>query len=147
MDLARFIAAASPRWLGSRTDRSPAPHLARGRAGERLAARHLRHRGYKVLYRNFRGSRGGEIDLICRHGDTLAFVEVKTRTTEDFGRPLTAVDRKQRHRIVRGAMTWLRMLELPDLTFRFDVVEVVMETPPRITVVENAFHLPDGYYY
>ncbi len=147
MDLARFIAAASPRWLSSRTEGSDAPHLALGRAGEQLAARHLRHLGYKILYRNFRGVRGGEIDLVCRHGDALVFVEVKTRTTEDFGRPLDAVDRKKQRRIVRGAMAWLRMLELPDLTFRFDVVEVVMTTPPRINVVENAFNLPDGYYY
>ncbi len=145
MDLARFIAAVSPPWLSSRTNE--APHLALGRVGEQLAARHLRRLGYKVLHRNFRGTSGGEIDLVCRHGKILAFVEVKTRTTEDFGRPLDAVDRKKQHRIVRGAMAWLRMLDLPDLTFRFDVVEVVMEKPPRITLTENAFNLPEGYYY
>jgi putative endonuclease len=145
MDLARFIAALLPRWRSSRTEE--APHLALGRAGEQLAARHLRHQSYKILYRNFRGVRGGEIDLVCRHGEALVFVEVKTRSSEDFGRPLAAVNRKQQRRIVRGAMAWLRMLDLPDLTFRFDVVEVLVTTPPKITVVENAFNLPAGYYY
>ncbi len=147
MDLARFIAAVSPPWGTFRTRPSQAPHLVRGRLGERLAARHLRRQGYKILYRNFRGKRGGEIDLVCRHGDTLVFAEVKTRATENFGRPLAAVDRKQRRRIVQGAMAWLRLLDLPDITFRFDVVEVLLDPTPKIQVVENAFNLPEGYYY
>jgi hypothetical protein len=57
-----------------------------------LACRFLRRNGYKVLYRNFRGRTGGEIDVVCRDNDTLVFVEVKTRTSEDFGRPLEAVE-------------------------------------------------------
>lgn len=102
-----------------------------------------------MLYRNFRRGRGGEIDLVCRHGDVLVFVEVKTRSGEAFGRPSAAVDRRKRQRITRGAMTWLRMLNLPDLTFRFDIVEVVMENPrpPELRVIENAFTLPTNYYY
>lgn len=124
-----------------------APHLALGRHGEKLAARHLRRHGYKVLHRNFRGARGGEIDLVCRHHDTLVFVEVKTRSSEDFGRPLDAVDRKKQRRILRGSMAWLRMLDLPDIVFRFDVVEVLVDEPPRISVIENAFGLPSDYYY
>jgi putative endonuclease len=124
-----------------------APHLALGRKGEKLAARHLRRQKYKVLYRNFHGSSGGEIDLVCRHGDALVFVEVKTRSSEDFGRPFDAVDSKKRGRIVKGAMTWLRMLDMPDITFRFDVVEVLVSHPPEIRVIENAFGLPSNYYY
>jgi putative endonuclease len=112
-----------------------------------MAARQLSRNGYKVLYRNFRGVKGGEIDLVCRHGETLVFVEVKTRSSEDFGRPMDAVDRKKRRRIVRGAMAWLRMLDLPDLTFRFDVVEVLVSESPEIRVIENAFGLPSNYYY
>lgn len=121
-----------------------APHLVLGRHGERLAARHLQKLGYKVLYRNFRSGKAGEIDLVCRHGDVLVFVEVKTRSGETFGRPIAAVDHKKRRRIARGGMAWLRMLDLPDITFRFDVVEVV---PPDIRVIENAFTLPSNYYY
>jgi putative endonuclease len=132
----------------SRWAEPEAPHLVLGRQGERLAARHLQRLGYKVLYRNFQAGKGGEIDLVCRHGEVLAFVEVKTRSDEFFGRPAAAVDRRKRRRIARGAMTWLRMLDMPDVTFRFDIVEVVMtEGPPEIRLIENAFSLPTNYFY
>ena len=114
-----------------------------------MAARFLRRHGYKVLYRNFRGKSGGEIDLVCRDGDTLAFVEVKTRTREDFGRPLDAVNRQKQRRISLGAFAWLRLLGNPDILFRFDVVEVVMRenAPPRLELVRDAFQLPEPYLY
>ncbi|MFL6594750.1 MAG: YraN family protein [Chthoniobacterales bacterium] len=121
----------------------------RGEFGEKLAARYLRKHGYKILYRNFRGRTGGEIDIICRHADVLVFVEVKTRTREDFGRPLDAVDRDKRKRISRGALAWLRMLDDPDILFRFDVVEVLMRAnePPHIELIRNAFSLSEPYIY
>lgn len=101
-----------------------------------------------MLYRNFRRGRGGEIDLVCRHGEVLVFVEVKTRSAETFGRPAAAVDRRKRRRLVQGAMAWLRLLNLPDVTFRFDIVEVIAaDDPPEIRVIENAFSLPSRYYY
>lgn len=146
----RFIATALRRWRSaSSSDAALAPHLALGRQGETLAADHLRRTGYKILYRNFRAPHGGEVDLVCRDKahDELVFIEVKTRTTEDFGRPLDAVDRKKRRLILRGAMTWLRMLDMPDITFRFDVVEVIMAEPVEIRHIENAFQLPDDYTY
>lgn len=126
-----------------------APHIKLGRLGENLAADHLRRHGHKVLYRNFRAPHGGEVDIVCRdkpHNE-LVFIEVKTRTSEEFGRPFTAVDRKKRRLILRGAMTWLKMLDMPDITFRFDVVEVVMDDPPEIRHIENAFQLPRNYSY
>ncbi len=90
MALARSIAARLSRWRSRFSPSKPA-HLRLGARGEKLAARYLRRHGFKVLYRNFRGRHGGEIDLVCRERDTLVFVEVKTRTREDFGRPLEAV--------------------------------------------------------
>ncbi len=125
-----------------------AQHLQRGAHGEKLACRHLRRHGYKVLYRNFRGRTGGEIDIVCRDHDTLVFVEVKTRTSEDFGRPIETIRADQRARISRGALAWLRMLDDPDILFRFDVVEIVMrETEPRIELVKNAFGLAEPLRY
>jgi putative endonuclease len=114
-----------------------------------LAARFLRQHGYKILYRNFRGRSGGEIDLVCRDGDTLVFVEVKTRTGEDFGRPFDAVDRTKQKRIAQGGLAWLRLLDNPDLLFRFDVVEVIIagEPKPRLELLRNAFELPKPYIY
>ena len=124
-------------------------HLALGRRGEDLASRFLRQHGHKILYRNFRAHHGGELDLVCRdrRNDELVFVEVKTRSHEEFGRPLDAVDRKKRRLIIRGAMTWLRMLDMPDITFRFDVIEVIASEKPDIRHIENAFQLPERYAY
>jgi putative endonuclease len=124
-----------------------APHLALGREGEKLAALHLRRLGYRILHRNFRGPHASEIDLVCRHGKTLVFVEVKTRSSEDYGRPFDAIGKKKRRRIIRGAMAWLRMLDMPDITFRFDAVEVLAGEPPTVRVIESAFTLPSNYYY
>lgn len=123
-------------------------HLKRGVRGEKLARRHLRQRGYKILYRNFRGRSGGEIDIVCRDDDTLVFVEVKTRTSEDFGRPIETIRPEQRKRISRGALAWLRLLDNPDILFRFDVVEVVLdEDKPRIELIKNAFGLAEPLRY
>src|SRR5213080_5155617 len=143
LGLVRSIADLSNRWrsrfLPSRASLRP-QHLRRGAQGETLACRFLRRKGYKILYRNFKGHSGGEIDIVCRDNDTLVFVEVKTRTREDFGRPLEAVDRAKQKRISRGALAWLRMLENPDILFRFDVVEVMMaqNAEPRVELIKNA---------
>ncbi|HEY8670004.1 MAG TPA: YraN family protein [Terriglobales bacterium] len=146
--LVRFTADRLSRWR-SRFSRSSAEHLQLGVRGEKLAGRYLRRQGFKILYRNFRGRHGGEIDLVCREGDTLVFVEVKTRTREDFGRPFEAVNRKKQHRISLGAFAWLRLLGNPDILFRFDVVEVILsaEGRPRIELIRNAFELPAPYIY
>jgi putative endonuclease len=129
--------------------KSKPEHLRRGARGENLACRFLRRHGYKILYRNFRGRRGGEIDIVCRDRDTLVFVEVKTRTSEEFGRPIETLRSAQRERISRGGLAWLRLLDNPDILFRFDVVEVVLaeNIPPRLELIHNAFQLPDRYIY
>jgi putative endonuclease len=74
---------------------------------------------------------------------------VKTRTGEDFGRPFEAINRDQRKRITRGGLAWLRLLDDPDILFRFDVVEVIMAegAPPRLELIRNAFALPEPYIY
>src|SRR5437763_13489982 len=147
LGLVRSIADLSNRWrsrfLPSRASLRP-QHLRRGAQGETLACRFLRRKGYKILYRNFRGRTGGEIDVVCRDRDTLVFVEVKTRTREDFGRPLAAVNRDKRNRISRGGLAWLRLLDDPDILFRFDVVEVIIAEgmEPRLENLRNAVSLP-----
>ncbi len=149
MGLVRSIDALSNRWR-NRFSRSKelSSHLALGAQGELLALRFLRRSGYKILYRNFRAPRGGEVDLVCRDGDTLAFVEVKTRSSTNFGRPLDAVDSAKQQLIARGAAAWLRLLDNPDILFRFDVVEIVIENDvPRFELVQDAFELPATYLY
>lgn len=140
------------RMAGPPEDEDPRTRL--GRRGEELAALHLKSHGHKILRRNFRGPHGGEVDIVCRDRarDELVFIEVKTRRSEHFGLPHEAVDRKKRQLILRGAMAWLRLLDMPDLTFRFDVVEVLLDEddPSRATEIhhhKDAFPLPDRYTY
>ncbi len=103
----------------------------------------------KVLYRRFRGPRGGEVDLVCRDGDMLVFVEVKTRASVVFGWPVEAVNAPKQHLIARGALAWLRLLDNPEIPFRFDVVEVIIEEgpPARLHWIREAFTLPAPYLY
>lgn len=120
-----------------------------GELGERLAVKYLRREGLKPLYRNFRAPKGGEVDIVCRDGEQLVFVEVKTRRTTDFGRPVRAVNQGKQLLITRGALAWLRELNHPEVIFRFDVVEVVLEEsqPPQIVHLKNVFQMPKKYFY
>jgi putative endonuclease len=151
--LVRSIADLSSRWRShfwpSKESSDQPAHIRRGASGENEACRFLRRNGYKILYRNFRGRTGGEIDIVCRDRDTLVFVEVKTRGSEEFGRPVEAVAPDQQRRISRGALAWLRMLDNPDIVFRFDVVEVISidGAKPQLELVRNAFELSKPYMY
>src|SRR5947199_9455075 len=129
--------------------REVSEHLRLGARGEKLACAFLRRKGCRILYRNFRARHGGEVDIVCRDRDTLVFVEVKTRTREDFGRPIAAVDREKQKRISRGGLNWLRMLDNPDILFRFDVVEVIIaeDASQRLELINNAFPPSKPYIY
>jgi len=119
-----------------------------GRAGELAAAKYLRKNGFKVLYRNFRQPGGGELDIVCRDRETdeLVFVEVKTRSTRDFGDPAEAVHAQKRDQIARGALAWLRLLGWPEIRYRFDIAEVVDDGVSRdVVLIKNAFTLPERY--
>jgi len=114
-----------------------------------LASVFLRRQGYKILYRNFRARHGGEVDIICRDKDTLVFVEVKTRRSEQFGRPAEAVNIAKRKLISRGALAWLQLLDNPDIRARFDVVEIILaeNEQPRFELIRDAFTLSAPYIY
>jgi len=122
-------------------------HLKTGLWGENQAAIFLEAKGYKILSRRFRVTARDEFDLIARLGETLVFVEVKTRKSELFGRPVSAVDRAKRHHLSRAAVRYLQRLKKP-VNFRFDVVEVVGEKDgrdPVIRHIESAFPLERCY--
>ncbi len=121
-----------------------APHLLLGKRGEAAAARELRRRGLKVLFRNFESPRGGELDLVCREGDVLVFLEVKTRRREDMTTPGAAVDPEKQARILAGAREWLRLLGDPAIFFRFDIVEVLWPDPNSRNPAEIR-HLRDSF--
>ena len=119
-----------------------------GAWGEKLAADHLRRAGYLILDRNVRFGTEGELDLVARSPapSALVFVEVKTRATEDLGRPFSAVDADKRRALARAAALYLRKLPRKPALVRFDVVEVVgrrdSPSPPVIRHIQNAFTLP-----
>ncbi len=111
-----------------------------GRIGEDLAHRYLRRRGCTVVARNYRTSSGsGEIDIVARHGATLAFIEVKTRATVEFGEPGRAVDREKQQRLQRAARDYARRAGVDWEHVRFDVVSVVLVKPTRIEWIRDAF--------
>jgi len=125
-------------------------HLETGKWGETIAAKMLQHKGLKLLGQRVRMGTRDEIDLVMRDGEQLVFVEVKTRSSEVFGRPLSAVDRKKRHTLSRGAIRYIKKLKHPRVCFRFDVVEVIGSPasgspPPQIRHIPNAFSLDRRY--
>jgi putative endonuclease len=149
MVLARFIDGLSHLWRRLSGSRPEDLRHRLGRRGERLAERHLRAERFKILYRNFRAPGGGEVDLVCRDRtcDTLVFVEVKTRRGEKFGAPIEAVDLAKQKLIARGALAWLRLLDHPEINYRFDVVEVRMrDDEAEIHLIRDAFPLPEPYF-
>jgi len=114
--------------------------LASGRRGEDLAHRFLQERGLRVGGRNYRArSGGGEIDLVAWERDTLVFVEVKARSTEEFGAPDRAVDREKRRALVHAAREYARRANVEWHFIRFDVVSVVLRDPPTLAHIRDAF--------
>lgn len=120
-------------------DQTP-EHLRRGRLGELAAAENLRQAGMKILATNYRGGRG-ELDLVCRDGECLVFVEVKTRSSEEWGRPALAVDKEKRRLIGVAAQYYLKRLGNPEVKLRFDVVEVLLKEG----AVAEVRHLPNAF--
>ena len=111
-----------------------------GRIGEDLAHRFLHARGCTVVARNYRTLSGsGEIDLVAWDGAKLVFVEVKTRSSDEFGPPESAVDAEKRERVQRAARDYVRRAEIAWRDTRFDIVSIVLEEPPRIEWLRDAF--------
>jgi putative endonuclease len=143
MGLVRSIAARFSPLLNSPWTSEPRDKDEVGRHGERVASRWLRARGCRVLYRNYRAPDGGELDIVCRDRDVLAFVEVKTRTSTAFGRPAQAVTIDKQALILRGATAWLKLLGCPEhIKWRYDVIEVLLIAgeKPRVNWIRAAFN-------
>ena len=112
----------------------------RGRRGEEIAARWLRDHGYRILERNYR-RRFGEVDIIARHGDTLVFIEVKSRGSSRFGAPLDSITPEKQRRLIMIAQDYLCRHGGIEQSCRFDVlaIETGTDGKPRVHLVENAF--------
>jgi putative endonuclease len=111
-----------------------------GRIGEDMAHRYLRRRGCTVVARNYRPpSAGGEIDVVAWDGVVLVFVEVKTRSSTEFGEPERAVDAEKRRNLTRAARDYARRAGVEWQQTRFDIVSIVLGKPPRINWIRDAF--------
>lgn len=122
---------------------------AAGVAGERAAERFLSERhGYEIVARNWRHGRD-EIDLVCRDGDVMVFVEVKARSSGALVPGYYAVDRRKKKALRRVIHAFLTSLKSRPRTFRFDIVEVelVANRPDQVMVFQNIPLFPKGYHF
>lgn len=120
-----------------------------GERGERLAAAFLRKQGYSVVARNWRSPRDrrDELDLVCRDGEVLVFIEVKTRAAGALVSGYHAVDKRKKAVVLRAAKAYLRGLRDRPHTYRFDVVEVsiVSGGAPEVRHYENIELFPKHF--
>ncbi len=110
-----------------------------GNYGEQLAARHLREQGYTILAMNWT-CKHGELDIVAKQGDTLVFIEVRTRRAFNTESAFESVDPRKREKLVKLANAYLSMYEMEEATWRIDVVAVAMPRAgkPTIEHVEDA---------
>lgn len=110
-----------------------------GKTGENLACEYLKANKIKVLDKNYK-NKIGEIDIIAKDGDTVAFIEVKTRSSYIFGTPAEAVNYKKQQKIIKTALKWMTDKNYED-DIRFDVIEVLINETgaPDINYIKNAF--------
>ena len=106
-----------------------------GKKGEDMAQAYLCRQGYRLLERSYR-CKLGEADLIMQNGNTIVFVEVKTRSSNLFGTPQEAVDARKQKKLVRVAQSYLQERRLGNVPSRFDVVAVTGD---------DIRHIPDAF--
>lgn len=134
-------------WLKQLLSRPGDAGRSRGEVGERLAAEFLRReRGFRVVARNWRSPRDrrAELDLVCRDGDVLVFVEVKTRAAGALVPGIYAVDARKKRALRRACESYLRSLAVRPRTYRLDVVEVALpaDGEPAVLHFENISLFP-----
>jgi putative endonuclease len=111
-----------------------------GAAGEDAARRFLRREGFRIIAKNYRCPLG-EIDLIALDGETIVFVEVKTRSSDDTADPENSIGSRKQTQLTRVARYWLHQHRYPDRPYRFDAVSVVLgpDRRPEVRRIEDAF--------
>ena len=117
-----------------------------GLRGEKVAERWLHVHGWDIADRRFRNGHR-DIDIVAtrpdRSGRMVAFVEVKTRKSTDFGGPVSAVNWRKQRELSRSAKVWISRFQQPGDTFRFDVIGIILEAEKvRVQHIANAFLLP-----
>jgi len=114
-----------------------------GAWGEEIASQYLETKGYQILARNWR-TQEGEVDLIAQDGDAVVFVEVKTRTSKDFGWPEDSITQTKRRRLQRSAMAYLSDQDLMDTHWRIDVIAIDRNRSGEVERLEHYIDAVDG---
>ena len=118
-----------------------ARHLNTGHAGEQAAQAYLQSCGYTIVARNWRGG-GGELDMVCRHGQELIFVEVKTRAKAGRTLPIQALTVAKQRKLIRAASAYLSRHQLWDAPCRFDIISVHADSSGhQVEHCRNAFEI------
>ena len=126
--------------------RRPAASARLGDRGEIFAAKYLESQGFRILESQHRGH-FGEVDLIAIDGDTVVFVEVKTRASNAAGDPTEAVDRTKQRKITRSALAYLKQKSWLERRCRFDVVAIIWnggDGQPALKHYRSAFEATDS---
>jgi putative endonuclease len=112
-----------------------------GKKDEEVALRFLKKKGYRIIEKNY-VCKLGEMDIIAKEKDTLAFIEVKTRTTTEFGPPQLAVNSSKQRQLSKVALNYLKEKHLEEVKARFDVVAILLEQEKeKIELIKDAFEL------
>ncbi|NQT06270.1 MAG: YraN family protein [Candidatus Omnitrophica bacterium] len=112
-----------------------------GKLAEEMAIRFLKKLGYKIIVRNYR-CLFGEIDVIAKEGESIVFIEIKSRSSPLFGPPHLRVTRNKRRNIVKTACFYLKINSLLDANCRIDVVSVSLDKlKDPIELIRDAFHV------
>jgi putative endonuclease len=118
------------------------PERTLGQRGEWAAAKYLKRRGYKILALGDRLKHRDELDIVAADGQTVVFVEVKTRASQIQGHPAEAVDAVKQRKLTKLAVTYLKRHHLLDYPARFDVIAITWPEnarKPHIEHIQNAF--------
>ena len=107
-----------------------------GAFGERLATAHLEAKGYRIRARNYR-CREGEIDIVAQDGETLVFVEVRTRRGDALGGPAESITATKEARLVTAATSYVQALPQPPADQRIDVVAIQLSPGGRLVAIDH----------
>lgn len=108
-----------------------------GLKGEEIACNYLKKLGWKILEKNFRYSKYAEIDIIAKETNTIVFVEVKTRTTSNFGHPFEAINTKKINNIYKAALSYLKSTQERYEDYRIDIISILGNPNPKIEHIKN----------
>ena len=112
-----------------------------GKKGEDIAVAYLKSAGYRIIERNYK-CLFGEIDIVAKDGNTVVFVEVKSRKSEEFGDPQVAVGLEKQKKISKISLNYLEEKKIYPCNARFDVVAIKMlPSGNKVELIQNAFEL------